>query len=41
MVKSLPERDKQEGLLEYKYYLAIENGKTDHYFSEEILNALL
>lgn len=39
--KILPERDKQEGLLEYKYYLAIENGKTDHYFSEKIVDALL
>lgn len=39
--KILPERDKQQGLLDYKYYLAIENGVTDHYFSEKIVDALL
>ena len=39
--KILPERDKQLGLLDYRYYLAIENGQTDHYFSEKFCDAVL
>lgn len=37
----LPERDKKDGLLDYKYNLAIENGITDFYFSEKICDPIL
>lgn len=39
--KILPEKDKKNGLINYKYYLSIENGKTDFYFSEKFVDALL
>ena len=37
----LPHRKKEKGLLEYRYNLAIENGSTDYYFSEKIVDPLL
>jgi len=37
----LPDRAKEKGLLDYRYTLAIENGSTDFYFSEKIVDALL
>ena len=37
----LPHRQKEKGLLEYRYNLAIENGSTDFYFSEKIVDPLL
>lgn len=37
----LPERDKKNGLLNYKYNLAIENGITDYYFSEKFCDPIL
>jgi len=37
----LPDRDKQKGLLDYKYYLSIENGRTNNYFSEKLCDAIL
>ena len=37
----LPERDKSIGLLDYKYNLSIENGKTDNYFSEKFVDPIL
>jgi hypothetical protein len=39
--KELPGRDKSGGLLPYRYSLAIENGVTDHYFSEKITDCFL
>lgn len=39
--KTLPIRDKKDGILDYKYYLAIENGSTDNYFSEKFCDAVL
>ena len=38
---SLPFRAKESAFLEYKYAIAIENGKTPHYFSETIVDPLL
>lgn len=37
----LPNRSKDDGLLPYRYSLAIENGSTDYYFSEKIIDPLL
>lgn len=37
----LPERDKYDGLISYKYNLSIENGRTDFYFSEKFVDPLL
>lgn len=37
----LPDRDKQNGLLPYRYNLAVENGITDYYFSEKFCDAVL
>lgn len=37
----LPPRDKKDGLLPYKYHLAIENGSKPFYFSEKIVDPLL
>lgn len=37
----LPPRDKKNGLLPYKYHLAIENGSRPFYFSEKIIDPLL
>lgn len=37
----LPYRKKEMGLLDYRYNLAIENGSTDYYFSEKIVDPLL
>jgi len=37
----LPHRNKIDGLLPYKYHIAIENGRTQHYFSEKLTDALL
>lgn len=39
--KSLPPRNKMQGLLNYKYNLVIENGKTDFYFSEKFVDPVL
>lgn len=39
--KPLPDRAKEDGLLDYRYNLACENGRTDFYFSEKIVDALL
>lgn len=38
---SLPPRDKSPGLVNYKYNLVIENGKTDFYFSEKFVDPVL
>ena len=38
---SLPDRQKEAGLLPYKYSLAIENGSTESYFSEKLIDPLL
>lgn len=38
---TLPTRDKINGLLNYKYNLAIENGRTDYYFSEKFCDPIL
>lgn len=40
-MNSLPYRQKDGGLLDYRYNLAIENGSTDFYFSEKICDPLL
>lgn len=40
-MSSLPYRQKETGLLPYKYNLSIENGSTDFYFSEKICDPLL
>ena len=37
----LPHRKKESGLLNYRYNLCIENGSTDFYFSEKIVDPLL
>jgi hypothetical protein len=37
----LPHRDKTKGLETYRYNLAIENGRTDFYFSEKLCDPLL
>jgi hypothetical protein len=37
----LPPRDKKNGLLPYKYHLAVENGSRPFYFSEKIVDPLL
>lgn len=37
----LPSRDKTKGLEKYRYNLAIENGRTDLYFSEKFCDPLL
>lgn len=37
----LPSRDKKDGLIPYRYTLSIENGNTDYYFSEKIVDALI
>jgi hypothetical protein len=39
--KVLPPRDKKQGLVDYRYTLAIENGSTDFYFSEKITDAII
>lgn len=39
--RELPDRIKNEGLLPYRYTLAIENGITDFYFSEKFCDAIL
>jgi len=38
---SLPNRDKTRGLIDYKYNLSIENGRTDYYFSEKFCDPIL
>lgn len=38
---ALPPRDKKQGLIDYKYNLVIENGKTDFYFSEKFVDPVL
>lgn len=38
---SLPYRDKTNGLMNYRYNLVLENGKTDFYFSEKFCDPLL
>ena len=38
---SLPPRAKESAFLEYKYAIAIENGRTPHYFSEKIIDPML
>ena len=38
---ALPPRDKKIGLIDYKYNLVIENGKTDLYFSEKFVDPIL
>jgi len=38
---SLPHRKKEGGLLDYRYNLTIENGSTNSYFSEKIVDPLL
>ena len=38
---TLPYRKKENGLIDYRYNLAIENGSTDFYFSEKIVDPLL
>lgn len=40
-VSQLPHRKKEGGLLDYRYNLAIENGSTNSYFSEKIVDPLL
>jgi hypothetical protein len=37
----LPLRDKQNGLLDYRFNLSIENGQTDFYFSEKFCDSIL
>jgi hypothetical protein len=37
----LPPRSKENGLLDYKYTLVCENGRTNNYFSEKIADPLL
>mgnify|MGYP001019007562 CR=1 FL=1 len=37
----LPDRDKSKGLIDYRYHIAIENGRTDYYFSEKFCDPLL
>jgi hypothetical protein len=37
----LPERDKSKALLDYRYSLSIENGRTDYYFSEKFVDPIL
>lgn len=37
----LPHKQKDNGLLPYRYNLAIENGSTDYYFSEKFIDPLL
>ena len=37
----LPHRDKTKGLEAYRYNLAVENGRTDFYFSEKLCDPLL
>jgi hypothetical protein len=37
----LPYRDKTKGLMDYRYNLVLENGKTDFYFSEKFCDPLL
>ena len=37
----LPVRTKESAFLDYKYAIAIENGKTPHYFSEKIIDPIL
>jgi len=37
----LPTRDKTEGLVNYRFNLAIENGRTDYYFSEKFCDPVL
>lgn len=38
---ALPPRSKERGLLSYKYNLSIENGQTECYFSEKIIDPIL
>ena len=38
---SLPPRDKRDGLLPYRYTLAVENSAHPNYFTEKVLDALL
>lgn len=38
---SLPPKQKDEGLIPYRYNLVIENGSTDYYFSEKLLDPIL
>ena len=38
---TLPERDKTNGLQPYRFNLAIENGSTEHYFSEKFCDPIL
>lgn len=40
-VSPLPPRSKEKGLLDYRYNLAFENGQTDFYFSEKIIDPIL
>jgi hypothetical protein len=40
-MRQLPHRKKESGLLDYRYNLAIENGSTNFYFSEKIVDPLL
>ena len=37
----LPNRNKKEGVLPYRYHLTIENGSSPFYFSEKIVDPLL
>lgn len=37
----LPERNKAAGLYDYRFNLAIENGRTDYYFSEKFCDPIL
>lgn len=39
--RTLPYRDKKDGLLKYRYNLVLENCKTDFYFSEKIVDPIL
>lgn len=38
---SLPHKQKDEGLMSYRYNLVIENGSTDYYFSEKFIDPIL
>jgi hypothetical protein len=38
---TLPKKDKKNGLLPYRYNLAIENGSADFYFSEKFIDPVL